>query len=140
MVLPTLAMLALLLVPFLRPRPVMRVTAGRRRLRRLALAAIGWTGLTVAAIVDHSKEALTAEVDYSAPTDWPQLSPEEYGGHRLLPQGELRLRCHTEGRGQAGKIGPDLASRDIRDDAAWMIAHFKRPSAMVPGTSMPPIR
>jgi len=28
----------------------------------------------------------------------------------------------------------------LHKDAAWMIAHFKRPSAMRPGSSMPPIQ
>ena len=42
--------------------------------------------------------------------------------------------------GAKGKqVGPDLTQTAIRI-AAWMIAHFKRPQAMVPGSSMPPIQ
>jgi ubiquinol-cytochrome c reductase cytochrome b subunit len=33
-----------------------------------------------------------------------------------------------------------LTKTAIHKDAAWMIAHFKRPSAMRPGSSMPPIQ
>jgi ubiquinol-cytochrome c reductase cytochrome b subunit len=47
--------------------------------------------------------------------------------------------CHAVVEGKPG-IGPDLANRPIRKSAAWMIAHFKRPAAMVPGTSMPSIQ
>ena len=37
-------------------------------------------------------------------------------------------------------MGPDLTAGSIHKDAAWMIQHFKRPSAMRPGISMPPIQ
>jgi ubiquinol-cytochrome c reductase cytochrome b subunit len=46
--------------------------------------------------------------------------------------------CHAIG-GDGGKVGPDLTLASIHKDAKWMIQHFKRPSAIRPGTSMPPI-
>jgi ubiquinol-cytochrome c reductase cytochrome b subunit len=46
--------------------------------------------------------------------------------------------CHAMGDGSA-KIGPDLAL-GVRKSAAWMIQHFKRPAAMVPGSAMPSIQ
>ena len=33
---------------------------------------------------------------------------------------------------RGGKVGPDLTRNSIHKDAAWMIQHFKRPSAMRP--------
>jgi ubiquinol-cytochrome c reductase cytochrome b subunit len=79
-----------------------------------------------------------AEIDYSAPTDWMQLSPEEMAGVAYFRQ-EKCVSCHAVGEGGA-KVGPDLTQTSIHKDAAWMIQHFKRPSAMMPGSSMPPIQ
>jgi len=82
--------------------------------------------------------ATEVEIDYSAPTDWMQLSPEEMAGVAYFRQ-ENCVSCHSIGDG-GGKVGPDLTTTSIHKDAAWMIQHFKRPSAMVPGSSMPPIQ
>ena len=49
------------------------------------------------------------------------------------------MSCHAVG-GSGSTIGPDLTKTAIHRNAAWMIQHFKRPSAMRPGTSMPPIQ
>jgi mono/diheme cytochrome c family protein len=49
------------------------------------------------------------------------------------------ISCHAIGD-QGNAVGPDLTKASIHKDAAWMIQHFKRPSAMRPGTSMPPIQ
>jgi len=78
------------------------------------------------------------EIDFSAPTDWMQLSPEEMAGVAYFRQ-ENCVSCHAVG-GEGGKVGPDLTAASIHKDAAWMIQHFKRPSAMRPGSSMPPIQ
>jgi mono/diheme cytochrome c family protein len=78
------------------------------------------------------------EVDYSAPTDWMQLSPEEMAGVAYFRQ-ENCISCHVIGE-KGTKVGPDLTASSIHKDAAWMIQHFKRPSAMRPGSSMPPIQ
>jgi ubiquinol-cytochrome c reductase cytochrome b subunit len=138
MVLPGLAVLALILTPFLDRGQVVRVAKRTVALGVLVLAAIGWGGLTAAAIAPTPKEALTVEVDYSAPVDWLQLSPEEMAGVGYFRQ-ENCSSCHAVGDG-GSKIGPDLAGRGIKRDAKWMIDHFKRPSARMPGTAMPPVR
>ncbi len=67
-----------------------------------------------------------------------QLSPQELAGVGYFRK-ENCASCHTVVEGKPA-IGPDLANRPIRKSAAWMIAHFKRPAAMVPGTSMPAIQ
>jgi ubiquinol-cytochrome c reductase cytochrome b subunit len=49
------------------------------------------------------------------------------------------VSCHAIGD-QGTAVGPDLTKASIHKDAAWMIQHFKRPSVMRPGTSMPAIQ
>jgi ubiquinol-cytochrome c reductase cytochrome b subunit len=137
-VLPGLAVLALLLVPFIDRGQMRKVTQRTFAAAVIGLAAIGWTALTLTAIVTTPKPAVAADIDYSQPTDWMELSPVEMAGIGFFRQ-ENCSSCHTVGDGKP-KIGPDLARRDIHKSAAWMIQHFKRPSAMVPGSAMPPIQ
>jgi ubiquinol-cytochrome c reductase cytochrome b subunit len=84
------------------------------------------------------KPEAAAAIDYSAPTDWLQLTPQEMAGIAYFRQ-ERCESCHAVGDGSS-KLGPDLTQASIHKDAAWMIQHFKRPSAMRPGTAMPPIQ
>jgi cbb3-type cytochrome oxidase cytochrome c subunit len=63
-----------------------------------------------------------------------QLSPEEMAGVAYFRE-ENCVSCHDGAR-----IGPDLTRNTIHKDAAWMIEHFKHPSAMRPGSAMPPIQ
>jgi len=136
-VLPGIAVAGLFLVPFLDRGRMIKVTQRTFAVAAVLLAAIGWSGLTLAAVRGTPKEA-EMEVDYSAPTDWMQLSPEEMAGVAYFRQ-ENCISCHAIGdRGTS--VGPDLTHITTHKDAAWMIAHFKRPSAMRPGSSMPPIQ
>jgi len=135
--LPALAVLTLVLVPFVDRGRLERVTRRTVAMAVVVLAALGWTGLTVAAVVTTPKADAAEEIDFSGPTDWLQLSPEELAGLGYF-QKEHCESCHNLGSGKP-KVGPDLA-RTPRKSAAWMIEHFRRPSAMVPGSSMPPIQ
>ena len=101
----------------------------------LALAVVAWTGLTLRAVATTPKPAAAQAIDFSAPTGWLQLSPPELAGIGYFRK-ENCVSCHGK-----SKIGPDLAQQPAtRKSAAWMIQHFKRPSEMIPGTSMPPIQ
>ncbi|HEY1342481.1 MAG TPA: cytochrome b N-terminal domain-containing protein, partial [Bryobacteraceae bacterium] len=137
-VLPGLAVLVLILVPFIDRGQMVKVTRRFVAIAAVALAAIGWGGLTAAAVVTTPHPASMAQVDYSAPTDWLQLSPEEMAGVAYFRE-ENCMACHAIGD-RGGKVGPDLTRASIHKDAAWMIQHFKRPSVMRPGSAMPPIQ
>jgi ubiquinol-cytochrome c reductase cytochrome b subunit len=138
MVLPGLAVMALILVPFIDRGKMVKVTRRTTAMAFVALAAIGWTALTALAVVTTPPPAPAAEIDYSGPTDWMQLSPEEMAGVAYFRR-ESCVSCHAIGEG-GSKVGPDLTQTSIHRDAAWMIQHFKQPGAMRPGTSMPPIQ
>jgi ubiquinol-cytochrome c reductase cytochrome b subunit len=137
-VLPGLAVLALILVPFIDRGQMVKITRRTAAFAFVLLAAIGWGGLTAAAVVSTPKEARAVQVDYSAPTDWMHLSPEEMAGVAYFRK-ENCSSCHVVGE-HGTAVGPDLTRASIHKDAAWMIQHFKRPSSMRPGTSMPPIQ
>jgi ubiquinol-cytochrome c reductase cytochrome b subunit len=136
-VLPGLAVLALIMVPFFDRSRMVKVTRRTFASAVVLLGAIGWTGLTLAAVKGTPKQAEVA-IDFSAPTDWMQLSPEEMAGVAYFRE-ENCISCHAIGD-RGATVGPDLTRITIHKDAAWMIQHFKRPSAMRPGSSMPPIQ
>ncbi|MGD0498842.1 MAG: cytochrome b N-terminal domain-containing protein [Bryobacteraceae bacterium] len=135
-VLPGLALLALILTPFVDRGPMKRVAQRTVAIAFVALAVIGWTGLTAAAVATKPPETAAAQIDYSGPTDWMQLSPEELAGVAYF-RSESCGSCHVAG---GNGLGPDLAQGPVHRDAAWMIRHFKHPSDVRPGTSMPAIQ
>ena len=103
----------------------------------VVLAAVGWGGLTTAAVVTTPKGERRIAIDYSVPTDWMQLSPEEMAGIGYF-RAEKCNSCHPLAEGSAG-VGPDLTRAANHRTAAWMIQHFKSPAGVRPGSSMPPI-
>ena len=102
-VLPGLAILTLILVPFLDRGRLVSVTKRTFAIGVVLLVAIGWGGLTAAAVATTPKAAELA-VDYSAPTDWLQLTPQEMSGIAYFRQEQCQS-CHSVGDGPS-KIGP----------------------------------
>src|SRR5436190_19918110 len=78
--LPALAVLALILVPFVDRGQLQRVTRRTAAIAAVVLVLVGWSGLTLAAVATTPKADVAREIDYSEPTDWMQLSPEELAG------------------------------------------------------------
>ncbi len=136
-ILPGLAILTLVLVPFIDRGKMVKVSKRWVAMAAVGLAALGWAGLTAAAIITTPKPAVEA-VDFSGPTDWMELTPVELAGIGYFRM-ENCASCHEVGTGTP-KVGPDLAANSIHRSADWMIAHFKHPSQLVPGSSMPAIR
>jgi quinol-cytochrome oxidoreductase complex cytochrome b subunit/cytochrome c551/c552 len=136
-VLPTLAILTLLLVPFLDRGACKKLAQRTVALGAVSLAAIGWAGLTVTAIVTTPKTPAAAEEEGASVNEWQQLPPEALAGIGYF-RTEQCSTCHSLAEGPP-KIGPNLATTSIRKSATWMMEHFRNPSSLVPGTSMPPI-
>jgi ubiquinol-cytochrome c reductase cytochrome b subunit len=134
--LPGLAVLALLLVPFVDRGRLLKVTRRTTAIGAALLAVAGWSALTVAAVVTEPRAPDGRQADGVA--EWRQLSPEELAGIGYFRK-ENCIACHAVG-GEGGKFGPDLTQTAIRRNAAWMIAHFKSPSRMIPGSPMPAIQ
>lgn len=57
-------------------------------------------------------------------------------GEALLPKAGC-LSCHKLGDTD-GMVGPDLEYASAQRDYAWLLAHFKDPRSVVPGSIMPP--
>jgi ubiquinol-cytochrome c reductase cytochrome b subunit len=88
-------------------------------------------------------------VDFSYPTDWMQLTPDQLATSTLpnIPAFVLHgaavyranhcSACHTV-NGAGGKIGPVLNGLAKRQARSWVEDHFADPQKLSPGTSMPP--
>jgi ubiquinol-cytochrome c reductase cytochrome b subunit len=137
-ILPGLAVLVLILVPFIDRGVMVKVTRRTFAAVVVVLTMIGWGGLTMAAVVTTPKQQGEIAIDYSEPTEWMQLSPEEMAGVGYY-RAENCASCHSLTGSSAG-IGPDLTRTASRRTAAWMIQHFKSPAGVRPGSSMPPIQ
>mgnify|MGYP001389057378 CR=1 FL=1 len=133
-VLPNLAIVGLFLVPFIDRAKVVRVTQRKGAMAVAAVAFVGWSALTAAAIATTPS---TPEVAEGEAAQWAQLSPVELAGLGYYRKENCSV-CHTLGE-PGTKAGPDLTSSSIHRDAKWMIAHFKNPEQMVPGSTMPAI-
>src|SRR3954469_24471854 len=68
-ILPGISIMMLILVPFLDRAHMVRVTRRTVAASIVLLSAIGWGGLTLAAVKGTPKPAGALEIDYSAPTD-----------------------------------------------------------------------
>lgn len=135
-VLPGLAVGGLFLVPFLDRAPLVKVTTRTVAFAIVALCAIGWGGLTMAAIRETPASAAIAEAQ--GPMDWVDLTPPEVAGVAYF-ENEKCGSCHTLGLAAEDKPGPNLGTGGVSRDAKWMIAHFKQPASMIPGSQMPAV-
>ena len=115
-VLPGLAMLALILVPFIDRGQLVKVT---RRTVAIGVRGAGGDRLDRAdgGRGDRPRrKPAEAPIDYSAPTDWMQLSPEEMAGVAYFRQ-ENCVSCHVD-RAKAdrksGRISPRHRSTRTR--------------------------
>jgi ubiquinol-cytochrome c reductase cytochrome b subunit len=160
-VLPGVAVLTLFLVPFIDRGPMLRLGKRTFAITFVILGVLAWSGLTTAAVVTTPKNQEAAEVETpddsatapaanpesqttsatspapAALAAWQRLSPEELTGLAIFKK-QGCLGCHP-GAGKTG-IGPDLTKMPaIQRNVGWMVPHFKNPSAVVPGSAMPPI-
>lgn len=135
-VLPTIGIGLLLALPFLDRTPAVRVGKRTTALVTVVLAGLIWGGLTAAAIRSTPPEAAAA--DNAGPSEWRELSAQELAGAGYF-QAEKCGTCHTLGLAEEGKAGPNLGAGGVVRDAAWMIAHFRQPASVVPGSQMPAV-
>ncbi len=138
-ILPTLAILALFLIPFIDRGKVIRVTQRTTAIGVVLLVLVGWGGLTAAAIATTPKqlEIDMAEVSDKPVESWQQLSAPELAGIGYFRR-ENCSGCHAIDPAKKG-IGPDLTKTPTKKNAAQLIQFFKNPASIVPGTMMPPV-
>jgi len=117
-VLPTIAILALILAPFIDRSKLAAVRQRTLAIGIVLLAAIGWGGLTAAAVKSTPPQTAASSIDYAGPTQWMDASPAELAGVAWFRQ-ENCGTCHNIEAGSAtsAKSGPNLINTARRHDA-----------------------
>jgi quinol-cytochrome oxidoreductase complex cytochrome b subunit len=123
-VLPSLAILLLILTPFIDRRPLVRISRRVFAMGVIAIAGAGWGALTLGAIRSTPPETADAQIDYSGSTGWMQLPPGEMAGIGYFRQANC-TQCHTVGAGRP-KAGPTLGNVVTHRPADWLVGHFNR--------------
>ncbi len=125
-VIPTIAVAALLLIPFLDRGPE------RHPKRRKAMMAAA--GIAVASVA-----VLTIEGGRAPIVNVPAVtSPSVLAGREVYNRSGC-IACHSI-NGKGGRIGPDLTHvGSRRPEAEWHMRHFRDPQSLVPGSIMPKI-
>ena len=136
-ILPTLAILALILTPFIDRSKMVKVRQRMLAAGVVLLAALGWGGLTAAAIKGTPPQTAASSIDFSGPTQWMGLKPAELSGIHYYREENCAV-CHNVTGGEP-KAGPRLLDTAKRHDQAWLMAHFKSPQTATPGSTMTPV-
>lgn len=136
-VLPTLAILALILTPFIDRSRMAKVRRRTLAFGIVVLAALGWGGLTAAAVRSTPEQTEASKIDFSGPTQWMELSPAELAGVQYYRNADCSV-CHNV-TGGTPKSGPNLVNTGLRHNADWILTHFKDPAAVTPGSKMTPV-
>ena len=127
-ILPTLAILALILTPFIDRSKLVKVRQRTLAFGIVLLAGLGWGGLTLAAIRSTPPQTEASEIDYAGPVQWMSITAPEQAGILYYREAQCNS-CHP-GQGDPAKAGPNLieGARN-RNDSAWLTAHLKEKSA-----------
>ncbi len=120
-ILPMLAIVALILIPFI-DRGETKTLRGRwGAIALVALAAILWGGLTTRAIATTPQ---SREIDMSLVQPWQEIPAGNLASIGFFRKAHCDS-CHTLGKSGAG---PDLARRPSSRPTSWLIEHIQSTS------------
>ncbi len=127
-VLPTVAILALIMTPFIDRSKMVKVRNRGIAMLIVLFAALGWGGLTAAALKSTPPQTEASEIDYAGPVQWLNLTASENAGVQAYRQAKCGT-CHvTSGEGSGS--GPNLLEVvSKRKDSAWLTGHLKDKSS-----------
>lgn len=124
-VIPTIAIVALVLLPFLDRSPERSPMK-----RKIMMAVAGLAVITIGILTFAGARA--PMVNAPAVT-----TPSALAG-RVLYDKNGCAACHSI-HGKGGTIGPDLTHEGIKRDRDWHLRHFKNPQSVSPGSIMPKV-
>jgi len=122
-VLPTIGIIALVLLPFLDRDPE---RAPSKRKLMMAIAGMAVALISVLTIMGAQAPVVNA----------PAITSPSVLAGRLLYAKNGCAACHSI-QGKGGRIGPELTHEGGKRDGDWHLRHFKDPQAVSPGSIMP---
>jgi ubiquinol-cytochrome c reductase cytochrome b subunit len=129
LVLPPLAVVGLLLTPFIDRSKLVRVRQRTLAMGVVFLALLGWGGLTGAAVLGTPPQTEASEIDYSGPTDWLNLTAPQMAGVQIFRDAKCGS-CHATASDAPASSGPNLlTTASKRSNAEWLTGHVKEKGA-----------
>jgi len=125
MILPTIAIIALILLPFLDRNPE---RAPQKRKIMMAIAGLAVASVSILTIMGAKAPIVNA----------PAVTSQSVLAGRILYDKNGCTACHSI-HGKGGKLGPDLTHVGSKRDADWLMRHFKDPQSVSPGSIMPKV-
>ena len=126
-VLPTLAILALFLAPFIDRGKAIMIRQRTGAIALVVFAVLGWSALTARAIATTPPSSEDPNAGLAQIEPWQQLPADQ-----LAAIGAFRKdncgNCHTLGKSAAG---PDLTRAASQKPTDWLMQHFKQPAPNV---------
>ena len=117
-IIPTLAVLALLLLPFLDRGKMVRIRQRTGAIGVVLLGAVFWGGLTARAVVTTPE---SREMDMSLVEPWQEIPAGNMASIGFYRRAQCAA-CHPFGKAGAG---PDLTSAASAKPASWLAEHIK---------------
>jgi quinol-cytochrome oxidoreductase complex cytochrome b subunit len=126
-ILPTLAILALFLAPFIDRRKAVRVRERTGAIALVVFAIIGWSALTARAVATTPPSTEDPDAGLALIEAWQELPADQ-----LAAIGAFRKdncgNCHVVGKSGPG---PDLTHAVSQRPTDWLMQHFKQPAPNV---------
>lgn len=131
-VLPTIAIAALFLIPFIDRGKALRIRQRTGAIALVALGAIGWAGLTARAVATTPPSTESADAGLRQIEAWREISAADMAAIGYFRKDNCG-NCHILGKsGEA----PDLAKGPSNRPADWLTQHFKQPAPNAPATQL----
>jgi ubiquinol-cytochrome c reductase cytochrome b subunit len=123
-IIPTLAILALFLAPFIDRGTATKIRQRTGAIALVVLAIIGWSALTARAVATTPPSTESADAGFALVEPWQELPADQ-----LAAIGAFRKdncgNCHVPGRSGPGE---DLSRAPSQKPVDWLMAHFKQPA------------
>lgn len=131
-ILPTLAILALFLVPFIDRGTVVRVRKRTGAIAVVVLGLLGWAGLTARAVATTPPSTESPDAGLAQVEPWQQIPADELAAIGYFRKDNCG-NCHLLGKSGSA---PDLTRAVSQRPADWLIQHFKQPAPNAPPTQL----
>jgi ubiquinol-cytochrome c reductase cytochrome b subunit len=124
-IIPTLAILALFLAPFIDRGKAARVRERTGAIAIVVLAALGWGALTARAIATTPPSTESPDAGLVLVEPWQEIPADQLAAIGAFRKDNC-ANCHAP-----GKPGPDLMKAASQRPVDWLMTHFKQPAPNV---------
>jgi len=131
-IIPTLAILALIMVPFIDRGRAVLIRQRTGAITLVVLGAIGWSALTARAVATTPPSTESEDAGLEKIESWREIPADQLAAVGYYRKDNC-ASCHVAGK--AGP-GPDLTINASSKPTDWLIEHFKKPTPSSPDSQL----